>query len=176
MKIKIIDLVTKWLNADEMPKKIKYNDSIFEYDEFEEDYMPEESHLGLLDMVATFSDFNDEVEIIEEKPTVEKLEDRIERAVEFLETQHNTYPSGEMWRGALKNILEGKNADDVYESFIEENKKIEKIEEKPDTILYEFNDYNGILEDALDWNFKVIEDKVNILSDALIDVVNKLKE
>lgn len=122
MKIKIIKLVAKWLNAEEMPKKIKYDGLIFEYDPLANDYMAEESHLGLLDMVATFSDFNDEVEIIEE------------------------------------------------------NKKIGKIGEKPDTSLYEFNDYDGILEDALDWNFKVIEDKINILSDALIDVVNKLKE
>lgn len=122
MKIKIIDLVARWLNADEMPKKIKYDGLIFEYDPLANDYMTEESYLGLLDRVAAFSDFNDEVEIIEEP------------------------------------------------------KKIEKIGEKPDTILYEFNDYVGTLEDALDWNFKVIEDKINVLSDALIDVVNKLKE
>jgi len=73
---------------------------------------------------------NCEVEIIEEdKPALarEELENRIENALEFLETQYNTYPSGQMWREALKNTLLGKDADDVYEPF-EEDKKIEKYD------------------------------------------------
>lgn len=176
MKIKIIDLFNKIANGEEIPKKVIYRDKIWKYTStvLGKGYQYYSASYGewktLQSQVYLEECLNDEVEIIEEP------EDRIERAVEFLETQYNTYPSGEMWRGALKNILQGKSADDVYESFIEEDKKIGKIGEKPDTSLYEFNDYDGILEDALDWNFKVIEDKINILSDALIDVVNKLKE
>lgn len=156
--MKIIDLIVKWVNAEEMPKKIKYNNSIFEYNEFQEDYMPESGENGLLDLVCMFGLFTEDIEIIEEKPTVEKSEDRIEKALEFLETQYNTYPNGEMWRGALKNILQGKSADDVYEPFIENNKKLEKIDFKT---LNTQKEKNRAMKDAIN---------------KLIDTVNKLKE
>lgn len=156
--MKIIDLVAKYVNAEEMPKKIRYDGSIFEYNEFQEDYMPESGENGLLDLVRMFGSFTEDIEIIEEKPTVEKLEDRIEKALEFLETQYNTYPNGEMWRGALKNILQGKSADDVYEPFIEDNKKLEKIDFKT---LNTQKEKNRAMKDAIN---------------ELIDVVNKLKE
>lgn len=156
--MKIIDLVAKYVNAEEMPKKIRYDGSIFEYDKLANDYIPQEGEEGLLDLVCMFSSFTDEVEIIEEKPIVEKLEDRIEKALEFLETQYNTYPNGEMWRGALKNILQGKSADDVYEPFIEDNKKLGKIEFKT---LNTQKEKNRAMKDAIN---------------ELIDTVNKLKE
>lgn len=156
--MKIIDLVANYLNGEEMPKKIRYDGSIFEYNEFQEDYMPEYGKNGLLDLVRMFSSFTEDIEIIEEKPTVEKSEDRIENALEFLETQYNTYPNGEMWRGALKNILQGKSADDVYEPFIEDNKKLEKIDFKT---LNTQKEKNRAMKDAIN---------------ELIDTVNKLKE
>lgn len=156
--MKIIDLVANYLNGEEMPKKIRYDGSIFEYNEFQEDYMPEYGKNGLLDLVRMFGSFTEDIEIIEEKPTVEKLEDRIEKALEFLETQYNTYPNGEMWRGALKNILQGKSADDVYEPFIEDNKKLEKIDFKT---LNTQKEKNRAMKDAIN---------------ELIDTVNKLKE
>lgn len=156
--MKIIDLIVKWVNTEEMPKKIKYNNSIFEYNEFQEDYMPEYGENGLLDLVCMFSSFTENIEIIEEKPTVEKSEDRIEKALEFLETQYNTYPNGEMWRGALKNILQGKSADDVYEPFIEDNKKLEKIDFKT---LNTQKEKNRAMKDAIN---------------ELIDEINKVEE
>lgn len=112
----------------------------------------------LMDRYRTFMNLDKEVEIIEEKPTVKKSEDRIEKALEFLETQYNTYPNGEMWRGALKNILQGKSADDVYEPFIEDNKKLGKIEFKT---LNTQKEKNRAMKDAIN---------------ELIDTVNKLKE
>lgn len=66
--MKIIDLVANYLNGEEMPKKIRYDGSIFEYDKLENDYMPQEGEEGLLDLVCMFSSFTDEVEIIEEEP------------------------------------------------------------------------------------------------------------
>ena len=156
--MKIIDLVANYLNGEEMPKKIRYDGSIFEYNEFQEDYMPEYGKNGLLDLVRMFGSFTEDIEIIEEKPTVEKSEDRIEKALEFLETQYNTYPNGEMWRGALKNILQGKSADDVYEPFIEDNKKLEKIDFKT---LNTQKEKNRAMKDAIN---------------ELIDEINKLKE
>ena len=156
--MKIIDLVANYLNGEEMPKKIRYDGSIFEYNEFQEDYMPEYGKNGLLDLVRMFGSFTEDIEIIEEKPTVEKSEDRIEKALEFLETQYNTYLNGEMWRGALKNILQGKSADDVYEPFIEDNKKLGKIDFKT---LNTQKEKNRAMKDAMNER---------------IDEINKLKE
>ena len=165
--MKIIDLVAKYVNAEEMPKKIRYDGSIFEYNEFQEDYMPEYGENGLLDLVCMFGSFAEDIEIIEEKPTMEKSEDRIEKALEFLETQYNTYPNGEMWRGALKNILQGKSADDVYEPFIEDNKKIEKIARCDDVKMTHYGELYKPTE-----NEEILRIKVN----ELIDEINKVKE
>lgn len=132
MKIKIIDLLNKWANGEKLPERICYEGTIYElvdnniYDWYKSAEYNDESNF-LDNVIATRAFLNNYVEIIEE-PTIEKLEDRIERAVEFLETQYNTYPNGEMWRDALKNILQEKNADDVYKPFIEDNKKLEKID------------------------------------------------
>lgn len=38
---------------------------------------------------------------------MKELQERIEDAIFFLETEYNTYPSGEAWRKALKEILKG---------------------------------------------------------------------
>lgn len=37
-----------------------------------------------------------------------ELQERIDDAIFFLETEYDTYPSDEEWRNALKDILEGK--------------------------------------------------------------------
>lgn len=70
--MKIIDLVAKYVNAEEMPKKIRYDGSIFEYNEFQEDYMPEYGENGLLDLVCMFSSFTEDIEIIKEPDKIEK--------------------------------------------------------------------------------------------------------
>ena len=163
MKIKIIDLLNKIANGEEIPKIIKYDDKIYYSNKDRVDlhtYQTEGStttrKLSLI-IDNEYLGLNEEVKIIEEL-TIEKLEDRIEKAVEFLETQYNTYPNGEMWRGALKNILQGKSADDVYEPFIEDNKKLEKIDFKT---LNTQKEKNRAMKDAIN---------------ELIDEINKLKE
>lgn len=72
--MKVIDLVTKWLNADEMPKKIKYDDLIFEYDELEEDYIPKGGGISLLESISRFDAFEKDIEIIEKQKKIEKIE------------------------------------------------------------------------------------------------------
>ena len=117
---------------------------------------------------------NCEVEIIEEdKPALarEELENRIENALEFLETQYNTYPSGQMWREALKNTLLGKEADNVYEPF-EEDKKIEKLEHWVDVKSWvEGNDLEKGLEEQSEFN-KNIYYKIN----EIIDKLNEMEK
>lgn len=38
---------------------------------------------------------------------MKELQERIDDAIFFLETEYNTYPSGDAWRKALKEILKG---------------------------------------------------------------------
>lgn len=62
----IIQLLNKCAIGEKTPKKIKWNDIIFEYDV--DDYEPIVEHYygqGLLDYIA-FCNLNDEIEIVEE--------------------------------------------------------------------------------------------------------------
>ena len=89
--IKIIDLLNKIANGEEVPKKIKYRDCIREYDDEDKDYIARnqgENEFYLFCNVlsaATGEKFknclNDEVEIIEEdkENKIEKIENKIEK-------------------------------------------------------------------------------------------------
>jgi len=80
-----------------------------------------------------------------------ELKNRIDNAIEFLETEYNTYPSGEEWRKALKNVLKGKN-------------KIKKIINNvgyDETLTYEES------RRAIAHNFNVIGNKINEIIDKL---------
>lgn len=74
-EIKIIDLFNKKANDEELPKKIKYENRIYELDICEEDYecFMLDHHEYLLGDINMFSQLNDEVEIIEEEK--EEFED-----------------------------------------------------------------------------------------------------
>lgn len=126
-EIKIIDLLNMIEDGKELPEKIKYNFDIFYLNKLDEGYYyTEKAGFGGKCLYNCIESLHDVLEIIEENEkgiSREELENRIENALEFLETQHGTYPSGKMWREALKNVLQGKNADDVY---FEDNNKIEK--------------------------------------------------
>ena len=79
MKIKIIDLLTKIANGEEVPKKIKWENIIYAYSEYDKDYLEypfsNEEYKGLFDMrdniLTQF--LNDEIEIIEEPKKIEKI-------------------------------------------------------------------------------------------------------
>ena len=77
---------------------------------------------------------------------MKELEERIEDAIFFLETEYNTYPSGEAWRKALKKILEGN--------------KIKKLEGSTD------------ISTSLICRLNNIEVKIN----EIVDKINKLEE
>ena len=80
MKIKIIDLLNKIANGKEVPKKIKWENIIYAYSEYDKDYLEypfsNEEYKGLFDMrdniLTQF--LNDEAEIIEEPKKIEKLD------------------------------------------------------------------------------------------------------
>lgn len=74
MKIKIIDLLVKMANNEEVPKKIKYQDELWEYNEYYGDYEKNNTYLFeyLFDFEATDEFINDEVEIIKEPKKIKK--------------------------------------------------------------------------------------------------------
>ena len=79
MKIKIIDLLNKIANNEEVPKKIKWENIIYAYSEYDKDYLEypfsNEEYKGLFDMRdSILTQFlNDEVEIIEEPKKIKKI-------------------------------------------------------------------------------------------------------
>ena len=64
MKIKIIDLLNKWVNDEEMPQKIMFDACLYTYNEREKTYYNEEEET--LWQNYNFRILPDEVEIIEE--------------------------------------------------------------------------------------------------------------
>ena len=71
MKLRIIDLINKIANNEELPKKIKYDDVIWDYDYTIGDYINEDKFKTLIESLFggnnTCNFINDEVEIIEEE-------------------------------------------------------------------------------------------------------------
>ena len=78
MKIKIIDLLNKIYNNDNIPKKIIYRNCNWEYREAYNDFIDEYGNylLGLYihDYEDTYEFLNSESEIIEEDKKIEKID------------------------------------------------------------------------------------------------------
>lgn len=74
--MKIIDLFNKIANGEDVPKKIRYRDKIWEYNIKNQDYCDKNNKMlfgYLFDYIRTSDFINDEVEIIEEKNEIEKI-------------------------------------------------------------------------------------------------------
>lgn len=73
--MKIIDLLVKIANGEDVPKKIKYEDTIYYFNTEEKRYLKENlmSWIGLCDDYLLDVILNDEVEIIEEDNEIEYL-------------------------------------------------------------------------------------------------------
>lgn len=72
MKIKVIDLLNKIANNEEVPKKIMFDAWLYIYDEEEKTYYDEEDRT--LWQSYNFKILTDEVEIIEEPKKIGKIE------------------------------------------------------------------------------------------------------
>ena len=79
---------------------------------------------------------------------MKELQERIDDAIFFLETEYNTYPSGDAWRKALKRILEGN--------------KIKKL--------------HHCCQDTDDEILKFYETNINLLVDKVNEIIDKLEE
>ena len=71
--MKIIDLLNKIANGEEVPKKIKWQGQIYEYSNFERFYY-QNGFSMYRDFYTEGNCLNDEIEIIEEPKKIEKLE------------------------------------------------------------------------------------------------------
>lgn len=82
--MKVIDLLNKIANGEEVPKKIKYNNDIYMHiDNY--CYYCDETNLILSDRIfAEYSRLNDEVEIIEDKPFSEKVEKIYNEHIDYI--------------------------------------------------------------------------------------------
>lgn len=95
-KIKIIDLLNKIANVEEVPKKIKYENKILYYDDEDNDgnnynatfnYYDEKGYDALINgWIGQY--INDEIEIIEESNKIEKLNIELNK---FDENKVNCY-------------------------------------------------------------------------------------
>ena len=158
--MKIIDLLNKIANGEEVPDKIKYEGDIYELDAYgayvhETDENEYEDLFNQRCWNVDFDDFlTDEVEIIEEEP----------KPITKEEIEALGYACGEI----QKCFINGWNKS------LEEDKKIEKIDIKSDEATS--NSYYILNEHGtkcyLTKHSKVIADKV----DELIDKVNKLEK
>ena len=74
-KIRIIDLLNKIANDEEVPQKIKYEDEEYTYDDFNEIY-EKENHENLFKTLTYYKGFclNNEVKILDKEDKIEKLE------------------------------------------------------------------------------------------------------
>ncbi len=71
--MKVIDLLVKIANNEEVPQKIRYNNKLWEFQRIDGDYKNENSYLFeyLFKYLNTKSFINNEVEIIEEDKKIE---------------------------------------------------------------------------------------------------------
>ncbi len=73
--MRLIDLYNKYVNDEEMPKKIKADKKIYVYDCGLNDYYCTETDKYLMDIMNTLDSLNTEIEVIEDKPEkIGKLE------------------------------------------------------------------------------------------------------
>ena len=93
--MRVIDLLNKIANGEEVPKKIGYDNKIFEFDELERQYTfhnldySVNVDLGLSIEGLRYSTLNDEVEIIEEDKEIEYEE--IKECFAGVELEYNEF-------------------------------------------------------------------------------------
>ena len=80
MEIKIIDLLNRIYNKDNIPQRIIYNNRTWKYSDIYNDFKDENNNYLFGNIMARYSDTCDflksEVEIIEEDKNIEKLDNR----------------------------------------------------------------------------------------------------
>lgn len=125
--MKIIDLLLKIANREEVPNKIKYEDVIFKYDEENKEYYEDSEKYSGYSGGGLFAykfmncnEFlNDEVGIIEEPKNIEKIE--------MYEDEEGHYFLNKQYRKVYVNCVEMDFMVDKFNELIDE---INNLKEK----------------------------------------------
>ena len=77
--MKVIDLLNKIANGEEVPKKVILDKKEFQYNKTYEQYL-DKYEVNLLEHISdyNYSGLNDEVEIIEEDKEIEEIKDKLD--------------------------------------------------------------------------------------------------
>ncbi len=110
--MKIIDLLNKKVNGEELPKKIQYSGTIYLYDDEIKWYADEE---GYINLYADYRYINDSIEIIEDKEV--KEEKKIPEKIDMFD-----YFTGYDFSGTDEDLL--KHLETNFETI---NKTINEI-------------------------------------------------
>ena len=147
--MKVIDLLNKIANDEEVPKEISYNEYYLHYDSEDKDYYCEEyGNLFEFLFSRTTDALNTEIKVLDEKKEVKPITKK------DLETLG--YACGEIKRCFEKGWNKSLN----NEPLEDDDKDIPLI---PDDELYSvFDSKEGINKNKrIDYNFKVLKEKIN---------------
>jgi len=112
--MKVIDLLNKIANGEEVPKKIKYINSIWKYDKETKDYFHDD--LGLIYSMTSIGLTEGEVEIIEE-PQEHKIPEKIDQ---WDRQWHYTYYKKEQLNQMQDNIEQLRQKYNKIVDYLEE--------------------------------------------------------
>ena len=99
--MKIIDLLNKIANGEEVPKKIKIKDEIWIYDEIDYRASDDRGYLFEVHTRTNCQDLNEEIEILEEEKKIpEKLKDILRVDDLIPPVDENMY---KIWQQTIKN-------------------------------------------------------------------------
>ena len=98
--MKVIDLLNKIANGEEVPKKLLYDNEKFAYDDECRDYISNFQRNWLFDDYSISAIINDEVEVIEEDKKIEKIDrtkpfskfdvaDKVDEIIDYINKEKN---------------------------------------------------------------------------------------
>ena len=146
--MKIIELLYKIANSQEVPKIVKYKELIYEYEEETHDY------LNKPDFNYLFSD---------SESLMDDTKEWLNSEIEILDKEHNSSKvnSKELFEalgyamGSMKKCM-----DKGFEKAITEQDEDKDIPLIPDDELIDIGEYN-----ELSYNFKVLKEKINQIAE-----------
>lgn len=106
-KIKIIELLNKYSNKEDLPKRIEYMNEIFERN-IDNEYMSINNGISLVDCIFyNFSNLNDEVEILDDFNNEEELE------TIGIDTNGYIHTKNGSWKGRLMDLEFARTINDI---------------------------------------------------------------
>ena len=108
--MKIIDLLNKIANGEEVPEKIKYDNDIYEYREENREgicYVEEDTYNNFL--IDYVDSLNDEIEILEEDKKIEKVAICDDHIMWEYGELYNPTKNEEILRNKINEIIDGLN-------------------------------------------------------------------